>query len=133
MIEKDFPDFDWEETNAMLEKEIREKYADKEDFEIEETVVSRYEKAGQKRFIMCESSASYTENGEKKYICVQSVLSYINSKTLDSDGNEKPRNLTCQNCGATLSRTSFGEVVCEYCGAIVVGEKVWTVTSIKEK
>ncbi|MBO4338825.1 MAG: hypothetical protein J5877_02750 [Clostridia bacterium] len=132
-IMKDFPDFDWDEIKAMLENEISDKYAEKEDFEIEETVVSRYEKVGQKRLISCESSAFYSENSEKKYICIQSVLSYLNSKKLDENGNEVPRSLVCQNCGATLTRTAVGEVVCEYCGAVVVGEKVWTVTSIKEK
>ncbi len=133
MIEKDFPDFDWNEIKAMLEKEIRAKYDEKTDFDIEETVISRYEKTGAKRFISCESSASYNEGETKKYICVQSVLSFLNSKKLDENGNEQPRTLTCQNCGATLTRTAIGEVVCEYCGTVVVGEKVWQVTSIKEK
>ena len=134
MIEKDFPDFDWDEIRRMLESEIKDNYADRKGFDIDETVISRYEKSGQKRLISCESAASYTEeDGSTKYICIQSVLSYLNSKKLDNNGEEQPRTLTCQNCGATLTRTAVGEVVCEYCGAIVVGEKLWTVTSIKEK
>lgn len=133
MIEKDFPEFDWDEMKKTVESEIKEKYSDKKDFEIEETVVSRYEKSGQKRSINCESSVSFDNNGQKKYICVQSVLSYVNLKVLDENGNEKPHTLTCRNCGATLTRTAVGEVKCEYCGAVVVGEKLWQVTSIKEK
>lgn len=133
MIEKEFPEFDWNEIKAMLEKEIRAKFEDKKDFDIEETVISRYEKAGTKRFISCESSASYTENDLTKYVCIQSVLSYVNMKKLDAKGEEAPRSLVCPRCGAPLTRRADGEVFCEYCSTTVVGEKIWQVTSIKEK
>ena len=132
-IEKDFPDFDWDEIRKMLEEEICEEYKDKENFEIEETVISRYEKSGQRFTITCESSASYLENGATKYICIQSVLSYVNNKKVDENGETEPHSLTCDKCGAPLTRTASGDVYCEYCSTVVVGEKIWKVTSIKTK
>jgi hypothetical protein len=132
-IERDFPDFDWNEIRNMLEDEIRKKYEDKKDFDIEETVVSRYEKSGQRFTISCESLAFYMNGDAKKYICVQSVLSYVNSKKLDENGNAEPHSLTCEKCGAPLTRNASGEVYCEYCSTVVVGSKIWQVTSIKEK
>ncbi|MBE6836118.1 MAG: hypothetical protein E7515_07730 [Ruminococcaceae bacterium] len=132
-ILKDFPDFDWDEIRKMLDNEICEKYSDKDDFEIEETVISRYEKTGNKKLIHCESSVSCTENGVKKYFCIQSVLTYTNLKKLDGNGEETPQALVCPSCGAPLTRRADGEIICEYCSTVVVGEKIWTVTSIKEK
>ena len=132
MIEKDFPGFDWDEIRKMLEDKIKTEYEDKDGFEIDDTVISRYDKTGKKRLILCESSASYDDGEQKKYICIQSVLSFIDSKTAEKE-NETPHTLICDNCGATLTVKTDGEVVCEYCGAITVGEKVWKVTSIKEK
>ena len=133
MIEKDFPDFDWDEIRKMPEDAIRDEYKDKENFEIEETVISRYEKSGQRFTISCESSASYLENGVTKYICVQSVLSYVNNKKTDENGETQPHSLTCDKCGAPLTRNAYGDVYCEYCSTVVVGEKIWKVTSIKTK
>jgi len=131
MILKDFPDFDWDEIRKMLETQIKKEFSDRENFAIDETVVSRYEKTGNKRLIKCESSASFDEEEQKNYICVQSVLSFINSKK--AEGENQAHALTCEKCGAPLTRKPDGEVVCEYCSTVVVGEKVWTVTSIKEK
>ena len=132
-ILKDFPEFDWDEIRKMLEGEIENEYSEKDGFDIEETVISRYEKTGNKRFISCESSASYDQGEQKKYICIQSVLSYLNSKKEDNSGDDAPRAFVCPSCAAPLTRRADGEVVCEFCGTVVVGEKVWTVTSIKEK
>jgi len=128
-IEKDFPEFNWDEIKLMLEKEIREKFDEKQDFEIEETVISRYEKSGQKARISCESAASYNDGEMTRYFAIQSVLSYLNSKTLDGG----PQALTCPRCSAPLTRKPDGEIVCEFCETVVVGEKMWTVTEIKEK
>lgn len=128
-IEKDFPEFNWDEMKLMLEKEIREKFVEKQDFEIEETVISRYEKSGQKARISCETAAEYNDGEMTRHFCIQSVLSYLNSKTLDGG----PQALTCPRCSAPLTRKPDGEIVCEFCETVVVGEKMWTVTEIKEK
>jgi hypothetical protein len=39
MIERDFPDFNWDEIRLMLEKEITERFSDRNDFEIDETFI----------------------------------------------------------------------------------------------
>ena len=132
-IEKDFPDFEWDSMKRMLETEIKKEFSSRDGFEISETVVSRYERNGKHRTISCESAASYLENGNTKYTCIRSVLAFINSKKLDAEGAETPRALVCPSCGAPLTRKADGEIICEYCNAVVVGEKIWTVTSIKEK
>lgn len=128
-IEKDFPEFNWDEIKLMLEEEIRQKFDDKQDFEIEETVISRYEKSGQKARISCETAAEYNDGEMTRHFCIQSVLAYLNSKT----GEEGARALTCPRCSAPLTRRPDGEIVCEFCDTVIVGEKMWTVTEIKEK
>lgn len=132
-IERDFPDFDWGEIKRSVEAAIEEKYSDKSDFEISDTVISRYEKSGASRVIITESAADYRDGEDTRYIAVQTELSFINTKKLDSSGNEEPRALTCPRCGAALSRAANGDIVCEYCETIVVGAKQWQITDIKEK
>ncbi len=132
-IERDFPDFDWGEIKRVIEEAIEEKYSNKKDFEITDTVISRYEKSGASRVIITESAADYREGEDTKYIAVQTELSFVNTKKLDSDGNEEPRALTCPRCGAPLTRAANGDVVCEFCETIVVGAKQWQITDIKEK
>ncbi len=133
-IEADFPEFDWNETKRMIEAEIKKRFEDKKGLEIDETVISRYEKSGNHRIIRTESAASYLgEDDSKKYTVFLTELSFINTKKLDKDGNEEPRALTCPRCGAPLVRAANGDVVCEFCETIVVGEKVWQITEIKEK
>lgn len=128
-IERDFPEFNWDEIKLILEKEIVEKFGDRTDFEIEETVISRYEKSGQKYRISCETAASFDDGELTRHFCIQSVLCYLNSKTADGG----PQALTCPRCSAPLTRRPDGEIVCEFCDTVVVGTKLWTVTEIKEK
>ncbi|HAQ63845.1 MAG TPA: hypothetical protein DCR23_05220 [Ruminococcaceae bacterium] len=131
-IEKDFPDFNWDEIRRMIEKEITDKFSEKQNFEIDETAVSRYEKSGQNRKITCETAASYDDGEMKKYTCIQTLLSYINSKSLDGE-QAGPQALICPSCGAPLTRFDNGDVRCEFCSTVVVGEKIWQITEIKEK
>ena len=39
----------------------------------------------------------------------------------------------CPSCGAPLTRFDNGDVRCEFCSTVVVGEKIWQITEIKEK
>ena len=121
-----------DEIRRMIEKEITDKFSDKQGFEIDETAVSRYEKSGQNRKITCETAASYDDGEMKKYTCIQTLLSYINSKSLDGE-QAGPQALICPSCGAPLTRFDNGDVRCEFCSTVVVGEKIWQITEIKEK
>ena len=130
-ILKDFPEFNWEEIRQSVNKAVEEKYSDKQDFEIEQTVIAKYEKLGAARNITCESQIKNSEGEETKYGCVQTTLTYTDSKS--SQSPNEVLTLKCENCGANLSRTPAGEVVCEYCGSLTSGAKIWKITEIKEK
>ncbi len=132
-IERDFPRFDWGEIKQMVETAVKAQYADKAGFTIHETAISRYEKQGGSIVIGTESSVSYDEAGNKRYFAVQCELSYINYKTENAPSEQQPHTLNCPNCRAPLSRNAAGELFCEYCGTIVIGEKTWQITEIKEK
>ena len=132
-IERDFPRFDWGEIRHMVELAVKEQYPDKSGFTIHETAISRYEKSGGSIIIGTESSVSYDEGSSKRYFAVQCELSYLNYKTDDAQSDQQPHTLNCPNCRAPLSRNAAGELFCEYCGTIVIGEKTWQITEIKEK
>lgn len=131
-IERDFPGFNWDEIRLMLEKEIVKKFDEKADFEIEETVISRYERSNGKYRISCETAASYYDGEATRRFGIASALAYLNSKTLDS-ADLGPQALNCPQCGAPLKRNAGGEIICEFCGTVVVGDKAWQVVEIKEK
>lgn len=132
-IERDFPRFDWGEIRQMVEQSVKAQYADKTGFTVHETAISRYEKSGGSIVIGTESSVSYDEGGNKRYFAVQCELSYLNYKTDEAQSEQQPHTLNCPNCRAPLTRNAAGELFCEYCGTIVVGEKTWQITEIKEK
>jgi hypothetical protein len=130
-ILKDFPEFNWEEMKQTVNKAVEDKYSDNGEFEIEQTVISRYEKLGQAKNIYCESQIKRTDGEETKYGCVQSTLSYTSANNTENVG--EVLTLKCENCGANLTRTASGEVVCEYCGGLTSGAKIWRITDIFEK
>ena len=132
-IERDFPSFDWGETKRMIEAEIKERFSDLKSLQITQTEISRYEKSGASRVIMTESAISYSQEGGTRYSVIQTELSYIAYKDENASGEKGLRSLNCPNCSAPLKRSASGEIVCEFCGTIVVGEKDWEITDMKEK
>ena len=132
-IERDFPSFDWGETRRMIESEIKERFSELDNLEITQTVISRYEKAGSSRVIITESAITYLRDGANKYSVIQTELSYIAYKNEDAQQEKGIRSLNCPNCSAPLKRSAGGEIVCEFCGTIVVGEKDWEITDMREK
>jgi len=131
LIEKDFPGFNWTEARQMIEQEIKAHYAKRKHFTLYETAVSRYEKSGSNVTLVTESAASDEENGSKRYTIVQTTLGYI--RTCAAEGNAQGEHaLNCPNCSAPLKRNAAGELICEYCGTLVSGEKTWQITDIRE-
>lgn len=129
-ILKDFPDFNWGETRRSIEQAIRDKYAGKKAFTIYDTAIARYEALGKDIFITTQSAASYqTEEGVKQLV-VQCTLSYITYQEENTPNGI--RALNCPNCGAVLRRNPAGELVCEYCGTAVTGERDWQLTEMKK-
>ena len=131
MIEKDFPNFSWVDTKQLIEQEIQARYAKKHGLTFYETAVSRYEKSGGSITLTAESSVSCDENGSKQYFIVQTTLAYLRTGTTDGTAQGEHA-LNCPNCSAPLKRNAAGELLCEYCGTLVSGEKTWQITDIRE-
>jgi len=132
LITKDFPSFNWSETRLMVEDAVKEHYAGKKTLSVHDTAIARYEKTGGSVTLHTESSVSYDENGGKRYAIAQATLSYIRYGN-DSDAPQGEHALNCPNCSAPLSRNAAGELLCEYCGTLVTGEKSWQITDIREE
>jgi len=131
-IQRDFPAFNWGDTKRMIEKEIKDRFAQKKVFTIYETAIARYDKLGKDIVITTESAVSYKENETKKQSAVKAELSYIQYQ---SEESKEPslKTLNCPNCSAPLKRNAAGELICEYCGTLVTGQRDWHITDIREK
>ena len=131
LIAKDFPSFNWSDTKRMIEDAVKAHYAGKQAFTIHDTAVSRYEKTGGDIVLLAESSVSYDEGGAKTYAITQTTLSYLR---LSGEGTPQTEHaLNCPNCSAPLTRNAAGELLCEYCGTLVSGEKTWQITDICQR
>lgn len=131
LIEKDFRNFNWGEVKRLIESEIKAKYAEKKNFTINETAVSRYEKSGSSFVIRAQSSVTYGADADKTHAVVETELSYIDYGKIE-DNEKGIHALNCPNCGAPLTRNAAGELFCEYCSALTTGQKDWQITDIKE-
>ncbi len=131
LIAKDFPDFHWSDAKRMVEDAVKAHYAGKKALTLHETAITRYEKTGGEIAVITESSVSYDENGAKQYVIAQTTLAYIRygNDTAESHGEHA---LNCPNCSAPLRRNAAGELLCEYCGTLVTGEKSWQIADIRE-
>lgn len=131
LIAKDFPSFNWSDFKPMVEDAVKAHYAGKKALTLHDTAISRYEKTGGSITIMTESSVSYDENGAKRYVIAQATLAYIRYGN-DTQTAQGEHALNCPNCSAPLTRNAAGELLCEYCGTLVTGEKAWQITDIRE-
>lgn len=132
LITKDFPAFSWSDTRRMVEEAVKAHYADKKAVTLHDTALSRYEKTGGEMTIFTETSVSYEADGAKQYVIAQTTLSYIRYGK-DAATPQGEHALNCPNCSAPLKRNAAGELLCEYCGTLVTGEKAWQITAIQEK
>lgn len=131
LIAKDFPAFNWSDTKRMVEEAVKAHYAGKKALTLHDTAITRYEKTGGEIAVITESSVSYDEDGTKQYAIARTTLAYIRygNDTAESHGEHA---LNCPNCSAPLKRNAAGELLCEYCGTLVSGEKAWQITDIRE-
>ena len=62
-ILRDFPEFNWEEMQRMVEQAVREYLGQFPDIRIHRTVISGYRKHGGNSTVICETAAQYTCRG----------------------------------------------------------------------
>ena len=136
-ILRDFPEFNWEEMQRMVEQAVREYLGQFPDIRIHRTVISGYRKHGGNSTVICETAAQYTgrENqgaGETHTVQTACVTELV--YTYDQDQNpETTASLTCPNCGAPVRK--LGAKQCEYCESILKLDnlEIWKVNRVETK
>ena len=157
-ILRDFPEFNWEELRAEVERSVKELLEEKNvrtagEVRIHKTVISRYQKYHGTASILCETAAEYwmetenqrngkivacnvrqsgngvTQQTRKKQTICEAELIYV----YDSSLSGTAASLVCPNCGAPVEQ--LGVKQCRYCGSIleVSGAKSWKIQNVRER
>lgn len=135
-IEKDFPEFSWQEWRLLIEKRVRELAGEKgESPAVYRTVIADYRKNSGNVFIITDTSASYIPKQTRQPpLKTQSVFETELLYVQTEEGAEgRVHGLNCPNCGAPIE--GLGVRICRYCGTTLdpVSRRVWTIHAVKEK
>lgn len=133
-IERDFPDFNWDQFRHKVQEAVKE-YAAKElgadDVQIHRTAISRYENREGLCRIETQTSAAYEKEGKYKETRFVTDIHYIQD-AMKYDPAKMGLSLHCPNCGAPV--TNLGHKQCAFCGTAIkeLHERVWHVTDPRE-
>ena len=132
-IEKDFPEFNWEELRAEVEQSVKELLETKNVrsagvVRIHKTVISRYQKYNGTASILCETAAEYwtkAENQENSQTTARNVRQSAKGQHGQNDAAQQTRKkqTVCEAeliyvYNSSLSGTA-ASLVCPNCGAPV--------------
>ena len=132
-IEKDFPEFNWEELRAEVEQSVKELLETKNvrsagAVRIHKTVISRYQKYNGTASILCETAAEYwtkAENQENSQTTARNVRQSAKGQHGQNDAAQQTRKkqTVCEAeliyvYDSSLSGTA-ASLVCPNCGAPV--------------
>ena len=137
-IQRDFPEFNWEELRVKIEQSVRELLERKNVREagvvrIHKSVISRYQKYSGTASIRCETAAEYwaeeAGNRHKKQTVCESELVYV----YDSGLSGTAASVVCPNCGAPVEQ--LGVKKCRYCGSVlnISGYQTWKIQNVQER
>lgn len=134
LIEKDFPDFNWEQFRLKVQDKVKEYIAKElgaDPDAVHRTVISRYDNKEGLCRIETQTSASYDKDGKHKETRFVTPVIYVQD-AMKYDPAKMGLSLNCPNCGAPV--TNLGHKQCAFCGTAIkeLHERVWHVTQPKE-
>ena len=162
-ILRDFPEFNWEELQAEVEREVKN-FLEKENIQtagavrIHKTVINRYKRYNGSASIFCETAAEYWREAELAGKAGKNEQKNFKSRTGETHQTDRqaPRkkqtvcetelayiydsglagaaaSVVCPNCGAPVEQ--LGVKQCRYCGSAleISGMRAWKVQRVAQK
>lgn len=133
-INKDFPEFDWDEYRVDVNDRVKEYIEDRlagENPVIHRTEIADYRKKDGGCTIDVQTSAGFTKEEKQIEKRFATQITYVQDY-LKAPAGQTGEGLSCPHCGAPVK--ILGYKYCEYCGAGIkeINRRVWKILEIRE-
>ncbi len=134
LIERDFPEFDWDEYRAKVDEHVADHIIER--LKGVKPVIHRTEISDYRRNQGCctidaQSSAGYQQGGKTVEKRFTTQITYVQDY-LNVPAGQTGVGLNCPNCGAPVK--ILGNKRCEYCGTAIreINRRVWKILDTRE-